>query len=290
MGGTHHSEYGEEVTLICERALLTLLGDIGPWSKRVYLVGGLAPRYIVGQDPLSTSPHIGTTDVDLVIGLAVDDVPETYRTLHSNLKSSGFIQTGDSFRWRRKVDRVAVLIDLLCETDKVEPGRIFRPREGTGSSIGAVNVPGAQLVTRDFLVHKLEGERLDAGGLSAVEMRVTGLLPFVVLKTLALQERHDNKDAYDLIFTLANHSGGPAGAAAVAAQSSIVGEPQVDGALSLLGARFKTPGHDGPIAYASFLSVPEDSEDPNAFALLCNEAVATVRQFLENFKAIVGGD
>jgi hypothetical protein len=42
------------MTARCERALLTLLGDVGPWGERIYLAGGLAPRYLVGQIPKPT--------------------------------------------------------------------------------------------------------------------------------------------------------------------------------------------------------------------------------------------
>ncbi len=72
MSKRHHSDYDDVTTARCERALVTLLGDIGPWSERVYLVGGLAPRYIVGSLPEGGRPHVGTTDVDLVIALAVE--------------------------------------------------------------------------------------------------------------------------------------------------------------------------------------------------------------------------
>jgi len=83
----HHGDYDDVTTARCERALVTLLGDIGPWSERVYLVGGLAPRYIVGSLPEGARTHVGTTDVDLVIGLAVgDESPEAYRTLENNLR------------------------------------------------------------------------------------------------------------------------------------------------------------------------------------------------------------
>ncbi|MGC8473304.1 MAG: hypothetical protein ACP5PW_02705 [Candidatus Dormibacteria bacterium] len=83
---------------------MTLLGDLGPWRERLYLVGGLAPRYIVGELPAGVAQHIGTTDVDLVIGLALGDAtPETYRTLEANLKRAGF-QAEASFRWTRLVD------------------------------------------------------------------------------------------------------------------------------------------------------------------------------------------
>ncbi len=45
----HRSDYDGPAAERCERALVTLIGDIGPWSDRVALVGGLAPRYIVNS-------------------------------------------------------------------------------------------------------------------------------------------------------------------------------------------------------------------------------------------------
>jgi hypothetical protein len=66
----HYTNYDDAATTRCERALVTLLGDLGPWSERIYLAGGLAPRYLVGRLPDGARAHVGTTDVDLVIGLA----------------------------------------------------------------------------------------------------------------------------------------------------------------------------------------------------------------------------
>lgn len=43
---------------------MSFLGNAGPWRDRIYLVGGLAPRYIVGKLPEGVPAHIGTTDVD----------------------------------------------------------------------------------------------------------------------------------------------------------------------------------------------------------------------------------
>lgn len=274
----HQSDYDAEVTSLCERTLVTLIGDIGPWSQRIYLVGGLAPRYIVGVLPQGVSPHVGTTDVDLVIGLAIDnDAPETYETLQTNLKKSGFAPGEHSFQWIRQVGGAAVKVEFLCETDQVAPGSIFRPKESTGSKMGAFNAPGAQLVTRDYTEQSLEAERLDDGGVSKVSLRVAGVLSYTVLKIFAFQDRHDNKDSYDLVFTLANHRGGPAGAGDISRQTDIVNEPQVTEALRLLAERFETPDHDGPVAYANFLAGPDDE---NAKAQLRNQAVAVVAQFL----------
>ena len=144
----HHRDYDEETTACCERALVTLLGDVGPWRERLYLAGGLAPRYLVGSLPEGAAPHVGTTDVDLVVGVALDDAPETYRTLHNNLRRAQFEQQEPSFAWSRSVDGVTVTVELLCETTEVEAGAIFRPKDGTGAKVSAFNVRGAMLARR----------------------------------------------------------------------------------------------------------------------------------------------
>ena len=279
----HHTAYDRIATDRCERVLLTLLGDVGPWSERIYLAGGLAPSYLVGRLPDGPGAHVGTTDVDLIIGLAIgDEVPETYRTLHNNLNNAGFKQTQRSFRWSRTVDGVSVDVEFLCETDRVAPGAIYRPREGTGSKVAAFNVRGAQLVTRDYIERAIQGDRLDNGGRSTVTVRVAGVLAYTVLKILAFQDRHENKDAYDLVFVILNYPGGPTAAGRASAASPIAEHPQVTEAIALLSERFADTGHDGPHAYEAFLADPDDDE---ARARLRNEAVAAIDQYLAGFHA-----
>jgi hypothetical protein len=226
---------------------------------------------------------VGTTDVDLVIGLAFgDDTPETYRTLQNNLEKARFEQQEPSFRWARGVDEVTIFVEFLCETDHVDSGRIFRPKgESAGSKLGAFNVRGAQLVRDDFIERWLEGERLDGGGWSQVCVRVANVLPYTVLKIFAFQDRHENKDAYDLVFTLLHHEGGPRVAGRAAAASAVARHPQVTEALGLLEERFNDVGRDGPSACASFLESPGGEEQK---ARLRQEAVATVGEFLRELQ------
>ncbi|MFL6128270.1 MAG: hypothetical protein ACJ73E_04305 [Mycobacteriales bacterium] len=281
MTKAHYTAYDEETTARCERALVTLLGHLGPWRERVYLAGGLAARYIVGRLPEGVPPHVGTIDVDLVVGLALgDDAPETYWTLQRNLEQAGFTQTTPSFRWARQVDGVTVLLEFLCETDSVQPGNIFRLRTGAGTKFAAFNVRGAHLVRDDFIERDLERERLDAGGVSRVSVRVANVLPYVVLKILSFQDRHANKDAYDLVFTLLNQQGGPYVAGRLAATSPIAEHRQVAEGISLLAERFQTAAHDGPVAHATFLA---ERDDPDEAARLRQQATVTVRELLRGF-------
>lgn len=275
------SDYTREATERCERVLVTVLGNIGPWREHIYLAGGLAPRYLVGELPDGVRPHVGTTDVDLVIGLSLtDESVEAYRTLERNLKDAGFGQSEPSFRWTRDVDGITVLVEFLCETDQVAEGRIFRPKQGLGANLSAFNVAGALLAARDYLEIEIEAERLDEGGRSKVAVRVANLLPYVVLKTNAFQDRHDQKDAYDLLFCLRNYREDPENTGRALAGSPVAGDEQVAAAIALLEERFADVESDGPAAYAGFLS-----EDEEERAGLRREAVAVVRRFLNGFRA-----
>jgi len=274
------SDYAREATERCERVLVTVLGNVGPWREHIYLAGDLAPRYLVGELPEGVRPHVGTTDVDLVIGLSLtDESVEAYRTLERNLEDAGFAQSQPSFRWTRDVDGITVLVEFLCETDQVEEGRIFKPKQGLGANLSAFNVSGALLAARDYLEIEIEAERLDQGGRSKVGVRVANLLPYVVLKINAFQDRHDQKDAYDLIFCLRNYRDDPEETGRELAASPVAADEQVSAALNLLEQRFADVANDGPSAYAGFLA--EDEEDREK---LRREAVAVVRRFLAGFR------
>jgi len=203
----HRSDYDGPATERCERALMTLIGDIGPWSDRVALVGGLAPRHIVNSIPADVHAHVGTADVDLVLGLSLGVADaEAYRTLHNNLVGSGFSQAEPSFRGTRMVDGVTAAVEFLGETSDVQPGRVLRPRGGSGSRLAALNVTGSSLATQDSVPVQITAARLDDGGESTVTIQVAGILSFVVLKMLAFQDRHQNKHGYDLVHSMLSRS------------------------------------------------------------------------------------
>lgn len=107
-------------------------------------------------------------------------------------------------------------------------------------------------------------------------MRVANILPQVGLKVFAFQDRHANKDAYDLVDTLLHPEGGPRAAGAAARASPLADNDQVGEALKLLGERFRDIGQDGPRGYATSLAERHDSDGA---ARRCQEAVATVREF-----------
>ena len=87
----------------------------------------------------------------------------------------------------RDVEGVTVVVEFLCETDEVEPGRIFRPKgESTGSSSRrSTSAVRTSFATTSSSVRSRE--RLDEGGRSKVAVRVASLLPYTVLPPLLSQ-------------------------------------------------------------------------------------------------------
>lgn len=287
------AQYTPEAVAACEKALRTLLGRIGPWGGRMVLVGGLVPRYLVSAAIETVGPHIGTTDLDVVLGVALaTDEEEVYRTLQRNLVGAQFHPGRDedtgqelSYRWQRDdVDGIRVVLEFFCPVGDGEPGRLRRnPTESAGSRISAIRLTGAELAAQDYIVVPLPGEVLDEGGTrDDVHLRVAGVLPFVVLKALALAEREKDKDAYDLVWTLSAFDGGPAGVVAAAACSPVLRSPLVPVALAKLREHFAGIERVGPSRYARFFLGVTDNDDVRD--RLRRDAHAVLQLFLHEWE------
>ena len=66
---------------------------------------------------------------------------------------------------------------------------------------------GCDLVFDKSISIKIAGNLPD-GGKDEVEIKVASLLPFLVMKAMALDSRLKEKDAYDIYYCLDNYQGG----------------------------------------------------------------------------------
>ena len=284
--------YTPEALAACEKALRTLLVKIGPWGGRVFLIGGLVPHYLIGKAPSDMKEHVGTTDLDIVVGVAIStEEQEVYRTLQNNLKEAGFTPTRNpetgqeqSFRWSRNVDGIEVLLEFFCPGGEGQPGTILRnPGDGVGSKIGAIRTSGAELAALDSFAVQLDGETLDHGGLrEGVFVHVANLLPFIVLKAFALGEREKDKDSYDIVWTFNAYPGGPEGAVQKMKDSPVREHPEVARAINYLREGFRTIEHNGPSQYARFERTGDSEEERTN---LKRFAHGTVGEFLRHWDA-----
>ncbi|MEQ9400101.1 MAG: hypothetical protein RJQ04_13145 [Longimicrobiales bacterium] len=285
-------EYTPEALAACEKALRTIISRVGKWGPRLILFGGLAPRYLVKSPSAESKEHTGTTDLDVVIGVEIDvaDVG-VYTKLQEELGKAGFWPSDrGSFAWERKVDGVTVVLEFFCPVEAGgTPGSLKRnPGGEAGSKISAIQLRGAQIAALDSVTVVLSGEVLDHGGCRDVEVQVTNILPFLVLKAFALVTRDKEKDAYDLVWTLqAFGEAGPLSAAEAAVQSPIGDREEVTEAMAVLEERFAELDRQGPSNYARFfLGGRDDAEDERT--RLRRDARGTVQTFLARWKELRG--
>ncbi|WP_256353266.1 hypothetical protein [Pseudomonas sp. PDM30] len=197
--------YNADVTVACERTLLTLLSAFGNLKDTLRLVGGLVPRYLTPEAPPEVPSHAGTSDVDIVLNLEVLAEGDEYRSLAEQLKGRGFVRWVEdgkvaSWRWRRKVDEhIEVVVELLRDAGEENPGRTVNV---SGEAVSALTIKHAKIVHDWYQERTVSAQLLDGGGLSVDQVRFADVPAFVILKAIALDQRQENKDAADLIHVL----------------------------------------------------------------------------------------
>ena len=248
-------------------------------------------RLTVSMDAVDSD--IGTTDLDIVVGVTVTtEEEELYRTLQNNLKDAAFAPAIDpetkqeqTFRWTRDVDGIGVFLEFFCPVGDGPAGRALRnPGKQIGSKISAMRMPGAELAALDHFVVVLRGETLDHGGIQeGVEARVANLLPFLVLKSFAIEERDKDKDSYDIVWILNAFAGGPEGAVAAMAKSPVLERSEVVTAIECLRKNFQSIDHRGPSQYARFESTEDTDEERT---VLRRYAYGTMQEFFRHWPTL----
>ena len=112
------------------------------------------------------------------------------------------------------------------------------------------------------------------GAENTVELRVSGIVPFIVMKGMALYDRLKEKDAYDIYFCLTKFPGGAKGLAE--SFRSLINDKLVQEGLSKVRSKFSSIGSMGPVAVADFLGI----ESGEQRALVVRRAFEMVNEFL----------
>jgi len=288
--------YEKQVTENCERLLVTLIRNLGPWKKSIYLVGGLTPRYLVTKPPPGKE-HAGTGDVDVVVEQQVLADTDAYRTLEENLKKMGFERAKNdkgqpqSWRWQAKTDSGSSIILEFLADDPERGGGKVAPLPEQGGNISALNVPHASLVFDHFEEKEIVADMLGDKGVATEKVRHADIVGFTCLKAYALTDRHEGKDAHDIVYCLEHTEGGTA-AAAEKFKQALQGKHAavVKEVLAILRKHFVTDGKaegyrkDGAVALARF-EIEGDGEEIREQRVLRQREASEV---VSNFVATVG--
>jgi hypothetical protein len=250
---TRRRDYAAEAVEAARSVLVELVQLLGEFREQLVVVGGWVPVLLLAEAP---EAHVGTLDIDLA--LDVQRLPEaSYTTLLRALTSRGYRQdAGQPFRFFRDVPRlgrapVVVEVDLLAgEYGGTGPQHRTQPAQDTR----ARKARGCDLVFAEPRTVTVEGE-LPGGGRLAVTCRVAGIVPWLVMKGMALADRLKEKDAYDIFYCVHVY---PGGAIRLAEECRPhLGYALVREGLGKIRAAFLSPEHVAPGWVADFLEVTE---------------------------------
>ena len=253
--------YDSEYTKLVRATCLYVATRLGDLLDDLVVIGGLVPSLLIDQDDLrdGVDAHVGTMDLDmgLTIALLGDG---RYRTLTERLRRAGFEQDaneqGNPTRQRWKIERgekvtVGFLIPPSLPGDRGGALRNVEP------DFAAIIVPGLHLAFRDRERVTISGRTI-AGERAARKVWVCAAGAYVVLKSLALDLRGENKDAYDLYYVVRNY--GTSVDDVASRLQPLLGDPAADEAIRILKRDFREHDGVGPSRVAEFLFDAPDDE------------------------------
>ena len=252
--------YDAAYTRLVRATCLYVATRLGDLLDDLVVIGGLVPSLLIEQDELrdGVDAHVGTMDLDM--GLTVALLGDgRYRTLTERLRGAGFEQDanerGNPTRQRWKIEKgEKVSVDFLI------PPSLPDDRGGALRNIepefAAIIAPGLHLAFQDREPITISGTTI-TGERATRTVWVCGAGAYVVLKSLALDLRGENKDAYDLYYVVRNFG---ANVDDVTSRlQPLLGDPAADKAIRILKRDFQEHDGVGPRRVAEFLfEAPND--------------------------------
>jgi hypothetical protein len=249
------TDYIAEAVEAARSVLLELVRVLGAYRDQVVLIGGWVPELLL---PNAEPKHVGSLDIDLALDHR-ELADSGYRTIQDLLTSRGYKQDErQPFIYRRSVPagarEITVQVDLLAgeyagtgPSHRTQQVQDVRPRKTRGCDLAL------DLATEVKITGRLPG-----GADDSATIRVATIVPFLVMKGMALADRLKEKDAYDVYFCVRNFPGGVEGLAAEFAPHA--GHGLVKEGLRKIAQRFSSPTAFGPTAVADFMQVTELGE------------------------------
>jgi hypothetical protein len=243
--------------------LVEVVDLLKAYRDAAVVAGGWVPQLLPSKGVI---PHVGSTDVDLVLDYR--RIPERGDILLKDLLlTSGYRPGRQPFQYHRAVARdignFDVRVDLLTlEPEGNPPGDYYQHIQG----VEALKVRGLDLVFEMPFETEIRG-RLPEGETVTVTLRVASTVPFLVLKGLALFDRRERKDAYDIYHRLKNYRGDASELACEFAP--YLSRDVVKESLNKIAAFFASVKSEGPRFVADFLATSDrparDSMERDAY-------------------------
>jgi len=197
-------DYTTEGVEAARSVLIELVHLLGEYKDDIVLIGGWIPEVLL---PHYSGPHVGSMDVDIALNhRRISE--EGYKMIQDLLQSRGYLQGDQPFIFFRNVKvgdhEVKVQVDLLAGEYE---GTSKDHRHQKVQGVHARKVRGCDLAFEMSKAIRIEGT-LPGGAHNAVTVRVASIVPFLVMKGMAMETRMKEKDAWDIYYCLLNYPGG----------------------------------------------------------------------------------
>jgi len=272
---TKHSDYSADAVAAAHSVLVELTHLLGAYRDDIVVVGGWVPELLLPNSPM---PHVGSVDVDLALNHHSLQEPK-YIMLKQLMVDRGYREDEKQpFIFHRVVNvggrEIDVQVDLLAG-EYEGTGRAHRTQKFEDAR--ARKARGCDLAFELYTEVVITGV-LPEGGEDQVSVRVASIVPFLVMKGMALADRIKEKDAWDIYYCIQNYPGG---------LDAIVKEflPHlhhglVREGLQKIAEKFTSLSHVGPKWVADF----EEVTDPDERQRIQRDVYEKVSYLLERLK------
>jgi hypothetical protein len=274
---TKITDYTAEAVEAAHSVLLELTHLLGEYQDDIVIVGGWVPQLLINP---TSRRHIGSLDVDLALDhRALREVG--YKTIMQLLVDRGYYQGQQPFIFFRNVQigerTFEVEVDFLAgeytgtsrshRTQKVQD---MQPRKARGCDLAV------RLATKMTI-----NGVLPDGAKDTAKFNVASIVPFIVMKAMALADRLKEKDAWDIYYCIRYYPGGI---------DKLVEEFRphlrnklVQEALDKIDQKFASPEHVGSKHVADF----DEITDPEERALVQRDAFERVNTLISMLRQIM---
>ncbi|MDO8803592.1 MAG: nucleotidyl transferase AbiEii/AbiGii toxin family protein [Elusimicrobiota bacterium] len=270
-----NNDYNLDAVEAAHSVLLEITHLLGAYRDSMVLVGGWVPQLLCCG---ASDKHVGSIDIDLLLDHRNLQAP-VYKTIKKLLMERGYTEGEQPFIFYREVTQksrtIRVEVDFLGAQYK---GTGKKHRTQQAQDIKIRKARGADLAFNKPVDIIVSGTLPD-GAEDKVSVKVASIVPFLVMKAQALNDRLKEKDSWDIYYCLLNYPGGVETIAAEFRKFSA--NKLVQEGLAILRDKFGSVKGLGPTHIAAF----ENITDPQEQERVRRDAYERVALLLKLIKA-----
>jgi len=247
------TDYSEGQREAAHRVLIEIANLLSAYAEDIRIIGGWVPGLLFPY-----GDHIGSIDVDVLLNHEKIFI-DSYENIERMLIRTGYKQHPEkyfSFIKPVEVEGVLYEVDVDFLAGKYG-GTSIKKNSQHLQGIKALKATGGNFAF-EFPAEdiKIEAKRPD-GAMDVGHVKVVSVLPFLVMKTAALN-RQKPKDAYDIYYCIDKYDGG---IRKLAEQFKPYKDREIIKImLTTLSEKFASEEHSGPVDIVSFLGITETDE------------------------------